>query len=76
MNSNNKKNVDLNEQYKQLFDEFGKLSFLLETWAKLKQTGDCKEVAQASLSAAHNSCASLLNALEQLDPINYETDNI
>jgi len=64
-------NKDENEQYKQLFDEFGKLSFLLETWAKLKQTGDCKEVAQASLSAAHTSCASLLNALEQLDPIDF-----
>lgn len=49
------------EQVKQLVDEFGKLSFLLESFVKLYQTKDCEVLNIHIIDEAHLSCASLLN---------------
>lgn len=60
------------EQVKSMVDEFGKLSFLLESFVKLYQTKDCKELNKHVINEAHRSCASLLNQIEDLNPLKDE----
>lgn len=47
------------EELKRIIDSFGKLSFVLETYVKLAQTGDHPEIAKIALTAVKNDSDEL-----------------
>lgn len=60
------------ENVKIVVDHFGRLSFVLETYVKLIQTGDHTDIADSLLVAAIKDAAKLLASLEQLSPVENE----
>lgn len=65
------------EQLKAIVDQFGKLSFLLETYVKFHQTGDCTKLNMEIFKEAHIAASSLLDQIENLnDYFNEQNDNI
>jgi len=47
------------EEIKSLVDAFGRLSFALETYVKLVQTGDMPQLREAALEAAKESATTV-----------------
>lgn len=54
------------ENVKQAVDHFGRLSFVLESYVKLAQTGDHKEIAKALLYASYEDASRLKDQLWDL----------
>lgn len=55
-----------NEQVKSAVDTFGRLSFMMETYVKLHQTGDHQDVKQHALIAAKEDAEKLHKQLAEL----------
>jgi len=55
------------ELVKKAVDDFGRLSFVLETYVKLAQTGDHSEIAGQLLRAAIKDADTLLLSLTQVE---------
>jgi len=52
---------------KKAVDDFGRLSFVLETYVKLVQTGDHAEISEKLLEAAITDSYQLSNSLQSLN---------
>lgn len=64
------------EKVKQIVDTFGRLSFMLETYVKLLQTGDHPEVTDKALYAIRSDADTLAQQVwsEELENINVVKD--
>lgn len=58
------------EEIKNIVDSFGRLSFVLETWVKLKQTGDFEDLC---LSAHLSACDEVKKLNYLLNPTEHES---
>lgn len=59
------------EQIKTAVDNFGRLSFILETYVKLVQTGDHPDIAQDLLQAAIQDSTELHKSLIEIKESTY-----
>lgn len=57
------------EQLKKVVDDFGRLSFILESYTKLCQTGDHKELAKTILIYCDTDARVLQLSIEKLKEI-------
>lgn len=60
------------EKLKTVVDQFGKLSFLLETYVKLSQTGDCQSLLQPLMEEVLTSSQHLTIQISNLNQSNHE----
>lgn len=54
------------EKVKNVVDDFGRLSFMLETYVKLQQTGDHHMIADTILQGVKFDAAALVTSLNDL----------
>lgn len=60
-------NITTSEQLKKVVDDFGRLSFMLETFVKLAQTGDHGAIAESVLIGVKIDAAQLVRSLNELN---------
>lgn len=59
--------MNTSETLKELVDNFGRLSFVLETYVKLSQTGDHRNVLPSLLQAAKEDADKVLSSIEKIE---------
>lgn len=61
------------EKVKNVVDNFARLSFILETYVKLVQTGDHVAITEMMLACAQTDAHKLLLSIEALQPVENES---